>query len=220
MASRAMALRRAIGDLGDDATGVGAGEEDADERRANASATIGEDGKDTAGVLRWMVKTTDEMLDDMEAREPAVAIAAWEISKRAEKVAANPAVRGTAEVVGRVSVAAARAAAPVVAQGAATVVREGGKLAVQAVVRAAAARAGFDTIQKDNERERERSRDDAKSGAGTRTMKTTSSGSSSSGLSSKSSAGNAAARVLGAFGAKKKPEPPKTEEKKKRFFSL
>ena len=214
MASRARILREAaVASLGSD---------ESDEYGVNAIDVVERDVavpdfRDSAGVLRWMVKTTDEMLDDMEAREPPTAVAAWEISKRAEAVASNPAVRGTADVVGKVSVAAVRAAAPVVAQGATKAIQEGGKFAVKAVVRAAAAKAGFETTKKDKERERARE-DAAAAAAAAAAAKSVSSSSSSS-----SPAGNAAARVLGALGGKKKTPAPETEaekQKKKRFFSL
>ena len=212
MASRARILR--------EAADASMGSDESDEYGVNAMDVVERDFavpdfRDSAGVLRWMVKTTDEMLDDMEAREPPTAVAAWEISKRAEAVASNPAVRGTADVVGKVSVAAVRAAAPVVAQGATKAIQEGGKFAVKAVVRAAAAKAGFETTKKD--KERERAREDAAAAAAAAAKSVSSSSSSSS------PAGNAAARVLGALGGKKKTPAPETEaekQKKKRFFSL
>ena len=214
MASRARILR--------EAADASLGSDESDEYGVNAMDVVERDVavpdfRDSAGVLRWMVKTTDEMLDDMEAREPPTAVAAWEISKRAEAVASNTAVRGTADVVGKVSVAAVRAAAPVVAQGATKAIQEGGKFAVKAVVRAAAAKAGFETTKKD--KERERAREDAVAAAAAKSV--------SSSSSSSSPAGNAAARVLGALSGKTKTPAPKTEaekqndsSKKKRFFSL
>lgn len=214
MASRARILRDAASAESSD---------ERDEYGVNAMDVVERDVavpdfRDSAGVLRWMVKTTDEMLDDMEAREPPTAVAAWEISKRAEAVASNPAVRGTADVVGKVSVAAVRAAAPVVAQGATKAIQEGGKFAVKAVVRAAAAKAGFETTKKD--KERDRAREDAAAKAAKASASSSSSSLSKS--SSNSAAGNAAARVLGALGGKKKTPAPETPETKpkKRFFSL
>ena len=132
------------------------GECDAEERRAVRGRLVREDVG--TGTLARMVRATDEMLDEMEAREAPAAVAAWELSKRAEAVAANPAVKGTVEVVGKVGGAALRAAAPVVLDSAGKVVKEGGKLAVRAAMSAAAAKVGFEDEQKRAEREKERKR--------------------------------------------------------------
>ena len=106
----------------------------------------------TASVVEWMVRSTDDMLDDLEAREPPGAVAAWALSKRAESVVGNPAVKKTVDVVGKVGVAAVRAAAPVVADGAGKVVKEGSKLAVKAAVSAATAKVGYDKREREKER--------------------------------------------------------------------
>jgi len=108
--------------------------------------------KSTASVVEWMVRSTDEMLDDLEAREPPGAVAAWALSKRAESVVGNPAVKKTVDIVGKVGVAAVRAAAPVVADGAGKVVKEGSKLAVKAAVSAATAKVGYDKREREKER--------------------------------------------------------------------
>ena len=106
----------------------------------------------TASVVEWMVRSTDDMLDDLEAREPPGAVAAWALSKRAESVVGNPAVKKTVDIVGKVGVAAVRAAAPVVADGAGKVVKEGSKLAVKAAVSAATAKVGYDKREREKER--------------------------------------------------------------------
>lgn len=104
-----------------------------------------------ASVMERMVRATDEMLDDMETRESAAAQAAFEVSKRAEAVAANPAVKGTVEAFGKIGGTALRVAAPVVVEGAGKVVTAGGKLAVRAV----AAKVGFEDNRKRELREKE-----------------------------------------------------------------
>lgn len=153
--SRAKALADA-----DAASGRSADDEDEDVGRGVGGVMRGRLVREDAGAgtLARMVRATDEMLDEMEAREAPAAVAAWELSKRAEAVAANPAVKGTVEVVGKVGGAALRAAAPVVLDSAGKVVKEGGKLAVRAAMSAAAAKVGFEDEQKRAEREKERKR--------------------------------------------------------------
>lgn len=197
----------------------------------NRSSKTGE------SIVEWMVKSTDEMLDDIEAREPPTALAAWELSKRAEKVTGNPAVKKTVDIVGKVSVAAVRAAAPVVADGAGKVVKEGGKFAFKAAVSAAKAQAGLDEAsrrrrEKKAREEEERKQSAAAKAAATTTTTTTTKVSkpmattttkakprptpvkaptpkkSNNESSSASVVGNVTERFLGALGAKKKaPEP-------------
>ena len=153
--SRAKALADA--DAASGRSAEDADEEDAEESERAVRGRYVQENVGT-GTLARMVRATDEMLDDMEAREAPAAVAAWELSKRAEAVAANPAVKGTVEVVGKVGGAALRAAAPVVLDSAGKVVKEGGKLAVRAAMSAAAAKVGFEDEQKRAEREKERKR--------------------------------------------------------------
>ena len=105
----------------------------------------------SASVMEWMVRTTDDMLDDVEAREPPGAVAAWALTKRAESVVENPAVKKTVDIVGKASVAAVRAAAPVVVDGAGKMVKEGSKLAVKAAVSAATAKGKIDRREREKE---------------------------------------------------------------------
>lgn len=151
--SRAKALADA--DSASGRSAENADEEDAEETGRAVRGRYVQENVGT-GTLARMVRATDEMLDDMEAREAPAAVAAWELSKRAEAVAANPAVKGTVEVVTKVGGAALRAAAPVVLDSAGKVVKEGGKLAVRAAMSAAAAKVGFEDERKRTEREKER----------------------------------------------------------------
>lgn len=198
----------------------------------NRSSKTGE------SIVEWMVKSTDEMLDDIEAREPPTALAAWELSKRAEKVTGNPAVKKTVDIVGKVSVAAVRAAAPVVADGAGKVVKEGGKFAFKAAVSAAKAQAGLDEASRRRREKKAREEEEKKQSAAAKAAATTTTTTtkvskpmattkakprpapakaptpkkSNNESSSASVVGNVTERFLGALGAKKKapePEPKK-----------
>ena len=58
------------------------------------------ESSDARGMVEWMARSTDEMLDDLEARGRR-AVAAWKLSKGAERVVENPAVRATVVLWGR-----------------------------------------------------------------------------------------------------------------------
>lgn len=241
MPSRARMLRDV-----DEASARG-GQEDAwDEYGSSGMETLDVVERDTAvrnrssktgeSIVEWMVKSTDEMLDDIEAREPPTALAAWELSKRAEKVTGNPAVKKTVDIVGKVSVAAVRAAAPVVADGAGKVVKEGGKFAFKAAVSAAKAQAGLDEASRRRREKKAREEEDRKQSAAAKASAAAATNTtkvskpvatttikakprpapakaptpkkSNNESSSASVVGNVTERFLGALGAKKKaPEP-------------
>ena len=153
--SKAAALREIDeATRGDEEAAATAGEAESDDGRSRRKRRDGErvELTSTASVVEWMVRSTDDMLDDLEAREPPGAVAAWALSKRAESVVGNPAVKKTVDIVGKVGVAAVRAAAPVVADGAGKVVKEGSKLAVKAAVSAATAKVGYDKREREKER--------------------------------------------------------------------
>ena len=153
--SKAAALREIDeATRGDEEAAEAEGEAEDDDGRSRGERRDGERVAltSTASVVEWMVRSTDDMLDDLEAREPPGAVAAWALSKRAESVVGNPAVKKTVDVVGKVGVAAVRAAAPVVADGAGKVVKEGSKLAVKAAVSAATAKVGYDKREREKER--------------------------------------------------------------------
>lgn len=223
------------------------GREDAwDEYGSNGMETLDVVERDTAvrnrssktgeSIVEWMVKSTDEMLDDIEAREPPTALAAWELSKRAEKVTGNPAVKKTVDIVGKVSVAAVRAAAPVVADGAGKVVKESGKFAFKAAVSAAKAQAGLDEASRRRREKKAREEEERKQSAAAKAAaaatttkvskpvatikakpqpapaKAPTPKKSNNESSSASVVGNVTERFLGALAAKKKapePEPKK-----------
>ena len=153
--SKAAALREIDeATRGDEEAAEEEGEAEDDDGRSRRKRRDGErvELTSTASVVEWMVRSTDDMLDDLEAREPPGAVAAWALSKRAESVVGNPAVKKTVDIVGKVGVAAVRAAAPVVADGAGKVVKEGSKLAVKAAVSAATAKVGYDKREREKER--------------------------------------------------------------------
>lgn len=248
MPSRARMLRDV-----DEASARGGREDAWDEYSSSGMETLDVVERDTAvrnrssktgeSIVEWMVKSTDEMLDDIEAREPPTALAAWELSKRAEKVTGNPAVKKTVDIVGKVSVAAVRAAAPVVADGAGKVVKEGGKFAFKAAVSAAKAQAGLDEASRRRREKKAREEEDRKQSAAAKAAAAAATNTtkvskpvatttikakprpapakaptpkkSNNESSSASVVGNVTERFLGALGAKKKaPEP---EPKKQGF---
>jgi hypothetical protein len=241
MPSRARMLRDV-----DEASARGGREDAWDEYSSSGMETLDVVERDTAvrnrssktgeSIVEWMVKSTDEMLDDIEAREPPTALAAWELSKRAEKVTGNPAVKKTVDIVGKVSVAAVRAAAPVVADGAGKVVKEGGKFAFKAAVSAAKAQAGLDEASRRRREKKAREEEDRKQSAAAKASAAAATNTtkvskpvatttikakprpapakaptpkkSNNESSSASVVGNVTERFLGALGAKKKaPEP-------------
>ena len=243
MPSRARMLR----DVDEAAASRGGREDSWDEYSSSGMETLDVVERDTVvrnrssktgeSIVEWMVKSTDEMLDDIEAREPPTALAAWELSKRAEKVTGNPAVKKTVDIVGKVSVAAVRAAAPVVADGAGKMVKEGGKFAFKAAVSAAKAQAGLDEASRTRREKKAREEEERKQSAAGKAGKAattkvskpvanttkakprpatakamTTPKKSNNESSSASVVGNVTERFLGALGAKKKvpePEPKK-----------
>lgn len=245
MPSRARMLRDV-----DEASARGGREDAWDEYSSSGMETLDVVERDTAvrnrssktgeSIVEWMVKSTDEMLDDIETREPPTALAAWELSKRAEKVTGNPAVKKTVDIVGKVSVAAVRAAAPVVADGAGKVVKEGGKFAFKAAVSAAKAQTGLDEASRRRREKKAREEEDRKqsaaakasSAAATNTTKVSkpvatttikakprpapakapTPKKSNNESSSASVVGNVTERFLGALGAKKKAPEPKPKK--------
>jgi hypothetical protein len=161
------------------------------EREGRKKGETSLDPSDARKMVEWMARSTDEMLDDLEAREAPEAVAAWKLSKGAERVVENPAVRATVDVVGKVGAAAVKTAAPIVLDGAGKVMKEGSKLAVRAAVSAAAAK-----------------KDGAKKGSEGGRDRRTSGTNGASGSSSASSGG-----MFGGLGLGKKqpvePEKPK-----------
>ena len=148
----------------------------------------------------------------------------------------NPAVKKTVDIVGKVSVAAVRAAAPIVADGAGKVVKEGGKFAFKAAVSAAKAQAGLDEASRRRREKKAREEEDRKQSAAAKASAAAATNTtkvskpvatttikakprpapakaptpkkSNNESSSASVVGNVTERFLGALGAKKKaPEP-------------
>lgn len=200
MRSRAATLA-ALDEAREDARGE---EEGSDEgRRRRERRERGREGRkkgefslessDARGMVEWMARSTDEMLDDLEAREAPEAVAAWKLSKGAERVVENPAVRATVGVVGKVGAAAVKTAAPIVLDGAGKVMKEGSKLAVRAAVSAAASK-----------------KDGAKRGSeGGRDRRASGTNGASDSSDSSSSGG-----MFGGLGLRKKQQPVEPEKPK------
>ena len=78
--SKAAALREIDeATRGDEEAAEAEGEAEDDDGRSRRERRDGERAEltSTASVVEWMVRSTDDMLDDLEAREPPGAVAAW-----------------------------------------------------------------------------------------------------------------------------------------------